>query len=98
MRIDFEWDLAKAADNATKHGVTFEEANGVSRPSCPIDLGPRSGARKSVGSPRRGTCGHLLVVVHTWNDIEAGRAAVRIVSARRATTKEARQYREEPTP
>ena len=26
MRIDFEWDPAKAASNAAKHGVTFEQA------------------------------------------------------------------------
>ena len=26
MRIDFDWDPAKAATNATKHQVTFEEA------------------------------------------------------------------------
>jgi uncharacterized protein len=26
MRIDFDWDPAKAASNAAKHAVTFEEA------------------------------------------------------------------------
>jgi uncharacterized DUF497 family protein len=40
----------------------------------------------------------LIVTVHTWADMEADRAAVRIISARRATPKEARQYREEPMP
>jgi uncharacterized DUF497 family protein len=30
-RIDFEWDQAKAASNATKHGVTFEAAMMVFR-------------------------------------------------------------------
>ena len=25
MRIDFDWDAAKAASNAAKHSVTFEE-------------------------------------------------------------------------
>jgi uncharacterized DUF497 family protein len=26
MRIDFDWDPAKSASNAVKHGVTFGEA------------------------------------------------------------------------
>ena len=29
MRFDFDWDPAKAASNAAKHGVTFEEAKSV---------------------------------------------------------------------
>jgi len=31
VRIDFNWDSAKAASNASKHGVTFEEALTVFR-------------------------------------------------------------------
>jgi uncharacterized DUF497 family protein len=42
--------------------------------------------------------GHLLLVVHTWADINPDRSAVRIVSARRTTRIEARQYRESPMP
>jgi uncharacterized DUF497 family protein len=41
------------------------------------------------------TGGHLLVVVHTWNDIDPDRILVRVISARRPTANEARQYREE---
>jgi uncharacterized DUF497 family protein len=40
--------------------------------------------------------GNLLLVVHTWEDIDADRAAVRIISARRPTRNEARQCREDP--
>jgi len=31
VRIDFDWDPAKAASNAAKHGVTFNEAMTVFR-------------------------------------------------------------------
>jgi uncharacterized DUF497 family protein len=31
VRIDFDWDVAKAASNVSKHGVTFEEAMTVFR-------------------------------------------------------------------
>jgi uncharacterized DUF497 family protein len=40
---------------------------------------------------------HLIVVVHTWREMDPHRTAVRIISARRPTRNEARQYREDPT-
>ena len=42
--------------------------------------------------------GNLLVVVHTWVDINPDRGAIRIISARRPTRNEARQYRDDPLP
>lgn len=33
MSQQFEWDAAKAATNVAEHGVTFEEALTVRRPS-----------------------------------------------------------------
>lgn len=42
--------------------------------------------------------GNLLVVVHTWIELSADQAYVRIISARRPTINEARQYREDPIP
>jgi uncharacterized protein len=98
MGIEFDWDPAKAASNAQKHGVTFEAAMTVLRdPLARSVLDPDSSAGEerwvTLGET---THGHLLVVVHTWSDIDADRAAVRIISARRATPTEARQYREEP--
>ena len=55
----------------------------------------------SVGEERwvtlgQAASGNLLVVVHTWVDLEADRSLIRIISARRPTRTEARQYREEP--
>lgn len=42
--------------------------------------------------------GNLLVVVHTWREMDPYRTDVRIISARRPTRSEARQYREEEMP
>ena len=100
MRIDFEWDPAKAASNASKHGVTFEEAMTVFRdPLARSILDPNHGTDDerwvTIG---QASAGNLLVVVHTWVDMEADRSAVRIISARRPTANEARQYREDPMP
>jgi uncharacterized DUF497 family protein len=35
MRVEFDWDPAKAESNFVKHGVSFEEANRAGKPSWP---------------------------------------------------------------
>ena len=100
MRIDIDWDPAKAASNAAKHDVAFEEAMTVFRdPLARSILDPDSatGEERWVTLGEAAT-GNLLVVVHTWVDIDADRSAVRIISARRPTRNEARQFRENPLP
>ena len=99
MRIDFDWDPAKAASNAVKHGVTFEEAMTVFRDPLArsiLDRDPGSGEERWITLGETST-GNLLVVVHSWADTEPDRGAVRIISARRPTPNEARQYREDPS-
>ncbi len=100
MRIDFDWDPAKAASNAAKHGVTFEEAMTVFRdPLARSILDPDHGdGEERWITLGEASTGNLFVVMHTWADIEPGRMAVRIISARRPTRSEARQYREDPMP
>jgi uncharacterized DUF497 family protein len=39
--------------------------------------------------------GILLVVVHTFQQLDEGSCRIRIISARKATRKESKQYREE---
>jgi uncharacterized DUF497 family protein len=100
VRIDFDWDPAKAASNAGKHGVTFEEAMTVFRDPLArsiLDPDHGTGEERWVTMGEAST-GNLLVVVHTWADVDAERSAVRIISARRPTRNEARQYREDPMP
>jgi len=96
VRIDFDWDPAKAASNAVKHDVTFEEAMTVFRdPLARSILDPEEGEERWVTLGEAAT-GNLLVVVHTWVDVDADRTLVRIISARRPSRNEARQYREQP--
>jgi uncharacterized DUF497 family protein len=100
VRIDFDWDPAKAANNAAKHGVTFEEAMTVFRDPLArsiLDGDHGSGEERWVTLGET-SAGNLLVVVHTWMDVDADRSAARIISARRPTANEARQYREDPMP
>jgi uncharacterized DUF497 family protein len=84
----FEWDPRKALSNWWKRRVTFEEA--VEAFSDPLSLTEQDD--RHAGEPRFFTIGrssqaHILVVVHT-DDSET----VRIISARRATTRERKDY------
>jgi uncharacterized DUF497 family protein len=100
MHIDFDWDPEKAAGNALKHGVSFEEAMTVFRDQLArsiVDPDSPPGEERWVTLGETST-GNLVIVVHTWVDIGADRSAVRIISARGPTRNEARQYRENPFP
>ncbi|SED02693.1 hypothetical protein SAMN05519104_2620 [Rhizobiales bacterium GAS188] len=96
MQIDFDWDPAKAKRNAAKHRATFEEAMTVFRDPHALSM---LDTDHSIGEERwitlgATTSGNLLLVVHSWRETAAGRVGVRIISARRPTKSEARQYRE----
>jgi uncharacterized DUF497 family protein len=57
MRIDFDWDPAKAASNIAKHdGVTFVEA--MTGPACARSVAARTryrDGRPAIDVVRRGT-------------------------------------------
>jgi uncharacterized DUF497 family protein len=94
VALKFEWDPQKAAKNLSKHEVTFEEAATVfADPLGRIASDPRH----SVDEERFVLLGfserqRLLAVMFA----ERGQA-VRIISARRATPRERRDY-EQGTP
>jgi uncharacterized DUF497 family protein len=85
---DFEWDDAKAAANARKHGVTFEEASTVfDDVDLLVNVDPLDPSRFiAVGFSARA---RVLVVVH---GIRGER--IRVISARRATFTEEQLYAE----
>lgn len=88
--MEVEWNPAKAASNLKKHGVSFDEAATVLLDPLAItfDDDHRSEARSiTVG---HSALARLLVVVTT----ERHGDTIRIISARRATAKERRDYEE----
>ncbi len=94
MAREFEWDASKARDNATKHGVTFEEALTVFRdPLAKIFSDPDH----SNIERRELIIGHsarrrLAVVAFTERS-----ARIRLISARGATPQERRDYEQRQT-
>lgn len=83
------WDEPKAARNARKHGVTFEEAATVfSDPLALIieDPGRPENARIIGESEAL----RILLVIFVERDVDV----LRVISARRATRHERRRYEE----
>ena len=93
--VSFDWNAAKAAGNAAKHGVTFDEAATVFLDSLTLSMSdPVSSYEERWVTIGEATSGRLVLVVHTWSERDDGSVSVKIVSARRPTRGEARQYRE----
>ena len=89
--LSFEWDPKKAASNAAKHGVSFEEAKTVFYDEDALVI---SDPEHSLDEERfiimgRSSKPRILVVVHCFRKTGS---AIRIISARRAGTKEQQPY------
>ena len=96
MRLEFDWDPAKAASNRIKHGVTFEEAMTVFLDPLSLSRLDEDGGHVEERwvTLGRSTPGRLLVVVHIHVERTDDNVYIRIISARSATRREARQYEE----
>jgi hypothetical protein len=92
--LQFEWDERKNKANEKKHGVDFETARLVfDDPLCVTFVESVVAAEQrwhAIGLVERLI---LLVVVHPYRD-EPGGEAIRIVSARPASSHERRLYAE----
>jgi uncharacterized protein len=76
--------MRKAAANLLKHGISFEIARTVFRDPQILtiaDVGHGNGEERA-----------MLSVVYTWTEIHAVTAEIRMISARKATRSEIRQY------
>lgn len=93
MSIDFdyhfEWDPIKARTNRHKHGVSFEQACEIFQDLLMLSIPDDA---HSEDEERWISIGHVLVVIHTYQEIDPRSAAVRIISARTAEKAERKQY------
>jgi uncharacterized DUF497 family protein len=96
MRYDFDWDPRKAKANARKHQVSFERATTTFRDpnllSIPDEEHSETEERWiTIGLDENGI---LLVLVHTFERVLANSARIRVISARKATKEETKNYEE----
>ena len=94
MEYTFDWDPKKADLNARKHGISFDR-------TATVFLDPRAISipdEEHIDEEERWVTlglddsGRLLVVVHTFEELDGERCRIRLISARKATRSESRQY------
>ncbi|MGA9350711.1 MAG: BrnT family toxin [Anaerolineae bacterium] len=96
MRYSFEWDPAKEKTNVREHKVSFRRAATVFRDSNQLSIYDEEHSEYEDRWITMGIDdgGVLRVVVHTFKQVDENLIEIRIISARRATSRESRQYQE----
>ena len=94
MNFNFEWDSIKAKQNLKKHGVRFEQASEIfldplAISICDEDQSADEDRWITLGKDR---AGKLLVAIHTFSEKSEDVCIIRMISARKATRKEIKQY------
>jgi uncharacterized DUF497 family protein len=89
--VTYEWDPVKAATNVKKHRISFEEAASVFLDALALTFSDPDHSDEEVREITigRSTQQRVLFVSHI-----AREGRVRIISARRATRQEQKQYEE----
>ena len=91
--VDVEWDAAKAAHNLGKHGISFADAATALHDEYALTIDDDTRGEHRLVSLAMDALGRLLVIAYTFRHEN-----VRLISARRATKTEARQYAESRKP
>jgi len=91
MKLTFEWDESKARINLSKHSVGFDEGKTIFNDPFlltfpDMDSSVEEERYISIGLSDRG---RILVLIHADRQ-----GTIRIISCRKATTRERRYYEE----
>jgi uncharacterized DUF497 family protein len=94
FEYQFEWDPVKARQNLSEHRVSFERAATIFLDPLALSESDEEHSREeqrwgTLGLDRTGA---LLVVSHTYREETESSVRIRLISARRATKNEAKQY------
>ncbi len=88
--MDYEWDPGKAKLNLRKHGIRLADAVAVLEDEFALTVrDPFSEREERWITLGKDAVGRLLIAVYTWRGDR-----IRLISARRATARERRQYEE----
>lgn len=90
--MQFEWDENKAANNRSKHGISFDEAKTIFDDPLYVDFYDPDHSQNEeryliIGESNRG---RLLIASYTERSL-----AIRIISAREVTKSERESYEQE---
>ncbi len=85
--VEFEWDFRKAVANLRKHGVDFADAATVLYDDRAITIADERSDEERFVTIGMNALGRVLVVVYAWRE-----ERLRLISARKATARERRQY------
>lgn len=88
--MTYAWDPAKAAENRRKHGIELADAVGVFEDPYGLTRPDPEHAEERFVTLGRDLLDRVVVVVWTQDE-----DALRLISARRATARERRQYAED---
>jgi len=86
----YQWDKNKANANLSKHGINFADAVSVFSDELAITVSEDRFEEERFITIGTDLFNRILVVVYTLRDHE-----IRLISARKATRNERRQYEEE---
>jgi len=95
FQYEFEWDPVKDRQNLRKHRVAFERAATIFvDPDALSEFDEEESGDEdrwtTLGLDRTGV---LLVVCHTYREETEASARIRLISARKPTKNEAKQYK-----
>lgn len=94
MKYHFEWNPEKEKQNIRKHGMAFRKASTVFRDSNQLSIydDQHSDYEDRWITMGLDDSGVLRVVVHTFEQLDDLNCNIRIISARKATNQEIKQY------
>lgn len=93
--MEFEWDPEKAASNAEKHGVAFEEAATVFEDPLAAIFNDEWHSDEEPREIIIGRSAHARLLVVCFTDREG---TIRIINTRAATARERKDYEENWSP
>jgi uncharacterized DUF497 family protein len=90
----FAWDARKATRNLTKPGVSFEEAVSVFADPDALEWEDLEHSHDENRFKRLGISarGRILILVYSYWRTKDGKEILRIITARRASSKERKAY------
>lgn len=94
MNYFFAWDPVKAQKNVSKHKISFEKASKIFLDPFALTIYDNAHSAEEERWITLGTCGTeiIVVVTHTFNHLNSNEVRIRIISARKATKNEQKQY------